>query len=122
MGSFNASVVLKNLAHPERQRTVSLLVDTGSLFTWVSTPALEEIGVEPVETRKFKTITGALVERKLGYVIVAHDGRSGATNVVFAEPGDMEVLGVTALETLTVAPDPVKQVLIPIVALAVQSR
>jgi hypothetical protein len=40
-------------------------------------------------------------------------------NVVFAEPGDTEVLGVTALETLRVAPDPVKQVLTPVVALAV---
>jgi predicted aspartyl protease len=119
MGIFSASVTLKNPAHLERQREVSLLVDTGSLFSWVSAPVLEGIGVQPVETEQFRTITGALVERRIGYLIVAYDGRSGAVNVVFAEPGDMEVLGVTALETLRVAPDPVKQVLTPVVALAV---
>jgi hypothetical protein len=40
-------------------------------------------------------------------------------NVVFGEAGDMEVLGVTALETMCVAADPVRQVLTPVVALAV---
>ena len=119
MGIFSASVILKNPAQPERQREVSLLVDTGSLFTWVSAPVLEGIGIQPVETEQLRTTTGALVERRIGYSIVAHDGRSGAMNVVFAEPGDTEVLGVTALETLRVAPDPVQQKLIPVVALAV---
>ncbi len=95
------------------------MVDTGSLFTWVAAPVLQQIGVVPVETRQFQTIDGSRIERQIGYAVVAHNGRTGALNVVFAQPGDMEVLGVTGLETLCVAADPVKHLLVPIVALAV---
>jgi predicted aspartyl protease len=116
---FSVSVVLRNAAQPDRQEELSLLVDTGSLFTWVAAPILEAIGVAPVETRQFQTITGVLVERRIGHAILAYNGRTGAINVVFAEPGDMEVLGVTGLESLTMTADPVLHALVPIVALAV---
>ena len=55
----------------------------------------------------------------LGYAVVSWDGRTGPIYVVFGEPGDMDVLGVTALENLTVTADPVQQTLVPTVALAV---
>jgi len=95
------------------------MVDTGSLFTWVDAPILDEMGIAPAETRQFRTITGSLIERKLGYALVAWDGRSGPIFVVFGEPGDMAVLGVTALESLTVMADPIEKTLVPTVALAV---
>ena len=91
----------------------------GSLFTWVAAPVLEEIGVVPVESCQFYTITGVLVERRIGYAVVAYDGRTGAMNVVFAEPGDAEVLGKTALDSMSVMADPVQHKLIPTVSLAV---
>ena len=71
----------------------------------MATPVLKEIGVVPAESCQFRTITGTLVERRIGYAVVAYDGRTGAMNVVFAEPGDTEVLGVTALETLRMKAD-----------------
>lgn len=40
-------------------------------------------------------------------------------NVVFTEPDDASVLGVTAHESLRVTADPVRQVLVPTVSLAV---
>jgi len=119
MGIFSVPVTIRNLAPPHREHELSLMVDTGSLFTWISAPTLEKIGVRPVGSQKFQTITGSLIERKYGYLEVGYAGHSGAMNVVFGEPGDMEVLGVTALETMCVAADPVKQVLTPVVALAV---
>ena len=119
MGIFSVPVTIRNLAPPHSQHELSLMVDTGSLFTWIATPTLEKIGIRPVGSQKFKTITGSLIERKYGYLEVGYAGHSGAMNVVFGEPGDMEVLGVTALETMCVAADPVKQVLTPVVALAV---
>jgi len=95
------------------------MVDTGSLFTWVDAPVLDEMGIAPAETRQFRTITGSLIERKMGFALVAWNGRSGSINVVFGEPGDMAVLGVTALESLTVTADPIEKTLVPTVALAV---
>jgi len=119
VGLFNVRVALRNPAQPERQRELDLLVDTGSLFTWVVAPVLEEIGIVPAETSQFRTITGALIERKIGGAFVTWNGRMGAINVVFAEPADVEVLGLTALESLRVTPDPIRRVLVPTVALAV---
>ena len=80
---------------------------------------MEELGILPAETRQVRTITDALINRKIGHALMAYDGRTGAMNAVFAEPGDMEVLGVTALESLSVMADPVQHTLVPIVSLAV---
>ena len=119
MGQFNVRVAIRNPAQPDRRRELDLLVDTGALFTWVAATVLEEMGIPPAESCQFRTITGAIIERQIGYAIVAHDGRTGAVNVVFAEPGDTPVLGATALESLRVMADPVEHVLVPIIALAV---
>jgi len=119
MGLFNVRVTLRNFAQPDRHRDLDLMVDTGSLFTWVAAPILDEMGIAPAETRQFRTITGSMVERRVGYAIVVWNGRSGPIFVVFGEPGDMAVLGVTALESLTVTADPIEKTLVPTVALAV---
>lgn len=116
---FSVRVTLRNFAQLERQRELDLLVDTGSTFTWAPAPVLEEMGIVPIEARQFQTISGGLIERKLGSAVLAWNGRTGPIYVVFAEPGDMTVLGVTALKTLTVTADPIRQVLAPTVALAV---
>ena len=119
VGIFNVLVNIRNPAQPDRQRELELLVDTGSLFTWVAAPALEGLGIVPAETRQLRITTGALIERRMGGAFLVWNGRMGAANVVFGEPGDMEVLGVTALESLSVTADPVESKLVPIVSLAV---
>jgi len=118
VGSFSVRITIRNPANPERQRDVDILVNTGSLFTWLAAQKLEEIGIAPVEQRRFQTITGDFIERQIGYALISYDARTGAVNVVFGEPGDMEVLGVTALESLSVTADPVRQTLVPTVSLA----
>lgn len=119
MGLFRVSVTVRNPADPGREREVELPVDTGSLFTWLRASILEELGIRPAEVRQFQTITGTMLERRIGYALLAYDGRTGAANVVFGEPADMQVLGVTALESLSVTADPVRQTLVPTVSLAV---
>jgi len=119
VGRFRVRITLRNLAQPDRQRDRELMVDASSRFTWVAAPILHDIGIVPAERRQFRTITGSLIERQMGYALVASNGRSGSINVVLGEPGDMAVLGVTALESLTVSADPIQQTLVPTVALAV---
>ncbi len=119
MGLFNVRVTVRNPAQPERQRELELLVDTGSLFSWIPSPVLEELGIPPAETRQFRMITGALIERRVGHTFVSFNGRSGTMTVVFGETGDMAVLGVTALESMSVTADPVQGTLVPTVSLAV---
>jgi len=83
------------------------LVDTGSTSTWVSNVVLEGLSVEAKTIRKFKTMDGRLLERKVGEVIIEYIGEKATRMVVFAEEGDVEVLGVEALEGLGLEVDPV---------------
>jgi len=48
----------------------------------------------------FKTIEGKLIERETGEAPIECKGEKATTMIVFAEEGDVEVLGVYALEGL----------------------
>jgi predicted aspartyl protease len=74
-------------------REVELVVDTGSVFTWISRRVLEEIGVKPRRVRLFRTIDGRVVSREVGVVTIAYEGYEGDVEVVFAEEGDAMVMG-----------------------------
>jgi aspartyl protease family protein len=106
MGLTRVKVFVRN---PETGvgREVELIVDTGSVFTWISRRVLEEIGVKPRRVRLFRTIDGRVVSREVGVVTVAYEGYEGDVEVVFAEEGDAMVMGVTTLETLGLEVDPV---------------
>jgi clan AA aspartic protease len=90
-----------------RSEQIELLVDTGSTYTWVSAMLLERLNVKAKSTRKFKTIDGRLLERKIGEVLMEHMNEKATRMVVFADKGDAEVLGVDALEGLGLEVDPI---------------
>ncbi|MEW6685881.1 MAG: hypothetical protein AB1393_06710 [Candidatus Edwardsbacteria bacterium] len=92
-----------------RFEEVSLLVDTGSTYSWISRDRLVNIGVVPVKVRKFKTIDGKSVEREIGEAVIECMEERGTTVVVFAEKGDSEVLGVLALEGLALEINPLTE-------------
>jgi len=106
MGLTRVKVFVKN---PETNvdREVELVVDTGSVSTWINRRVLEEIGVKPRRVRLFKTIDGRVVSKEVGVVTIAYEGYEGDVEVVFAEEGDAMVMGVTTLETLGFEVDPV---------------
>jgi len=86
---------------------IELLVDTGSTYTWVSREVLERLNVEAKTARKFKTIDGRLLQRKVGEVLIEYMNEKATRMVVFADKGDSEVLGVDALEGLGLEVDPI---------------
>jgi len=90
-----------------KSEQVELLVDTGSTYTWVSKVVLERLNVEAKTARKFKTIDGRLLERKVGEVLMEYMNEKATRMVVFADRGDAEVLGVDALEGLGLEVDPI---------------
>jgi len=100
-----------------RSEKIELLVDTGSTYTWVSNVVLERLNVEAKTTRKFKTIDGRLLERKVGEVLVEYMNEKATRMVVFADKGDAEVLGVDALEGLGLEVDPITKQLRKVEAL-----
>ena len=99
-------------------REISLIVDTGSEDTWIEKRALEDIGVEPRLLRTYRTITGTRVRRQVGPVEIEYLGIKMPCPTVFADEGDANVLGATALEILGLEVDPTTRQLRPVEALA----
>jgi predicted aspartyl protease len=87
-------------------RRLRLLVDTGSLLTWVSKDTLLGIGVGPSGRRRFRTIEGRELSRETGEAVLEVMGERATRIVVFGAPGDREVLGADALEGLGLEVDP----------------
>jgi predicted aspartyl protease len=84
-----------------KSRDFRLLVDTGSVFTWIDGAALRELGVTPkTEKKRFRTIEGREILRDVGEAVLELDGESATSIVVFAEEGDAAVLGAYSLEGL----------------------
>jgi predicted aspartyl protease len=113
MGTFFTEVQLASSARPDRRETVKLLVDSGSMYTWVSASLLRDLGVQPTERRRLLTIEGRTVERGAAEILITLEGRTLHTLCLFGEPGDLEVLGAYTLEGFGLGIDPVQRRLIP---------
>jgi len=83
-----------------------LRVDDGSMLTWIHGATLRKLGIKPAGTRTFETIEGRHVRRPIGEVQIEYGGQRVHTIVVFADAKEGEVLGLCALEGLSVEIDP----------------
>lgn len=81
------------------------LVDTGSEYSWIPRDVLESLGVGVERAQRFRTADGRVVHRVMGYAIVHAGGTRTSDEVVFAEPGDMVLLGAHTLEGLNLRID-----------------
>ncbi|MSQ15456.1 MAG: hypothetical protein EXR50_06300 [Dehalococcoidia bacterium] len=97
------------------------LVDTGSTYTWVPSPLLNRLGIEPTERRLFDTADGRVIEREIAEVPVRLDGRIYFSLVVSGNRGTMPLLGATTLEDFGLGVDPVRKRLIPVRGLAMSA-
>ena len=106
MSAFRVNVVARN-PRDETQQTppIEALVDTGSELTWLPAEVLQAAGIEQRRSRTFITATRQTVTRPVGYAILAAEGFETADEVVFAEPGDLTLLGVRTLEGFGVLVD-----------------
>ena len=106
MSMFKVNVVARN---PKREelatKPLEALVDTGSELTWLPADVLKGAGITPRRKRIFATATQQKIEREVGYAILSAEGYETNDEVVFAEPGDMTLLGVRTLEGFGVMVD-----------------
>ncbi|MES2179969.1 MAG: hypothetical protein V4550_19060 [Gemmatimonadota bacterium] len=89
------------------------MVDTGSEYTWVPRSALEAAGIAPLRTARFIAADGRALERWTAFANVYAGGTSAPDIVVFAEAGDLTLLGARALEGLNLRVDSVAKMLVP---------
>jgi len=114
MGLFRTTIEIENLER--RGPTASLpetLVDTGSEFTWIPRDVLEGLGVVTRRRQRFIVADGRRIDRDIGYALVRAGGSEAPDLVVFAEPGDLHLLGAHSLEGLNLKIDPVRKALVP---------
>jgi predicted aspartyl protease len=114
MGTFYARCKLENPSDRARSVVIpKLLVDTGSEFTWVSERMLERIGIgREKKDLRFVLANGQEVTRSVGFAIIRLDKYFTIDEVVFAEPGDLQLLGAHTLEGLNLIVEPARRRLI----------
>jgi clan AA aspartic protease len=114
MGIFRTTVSIENPLRPGELRALTdVMVDTGSEYTWIPRAVLESLGIDPKRTARFATADGRVLERFVAFANVYAGGTSAPDIVVFADEGDMTLLGARALEGLNMRVDLVNKTLVP---------
>jgi predicted aspartyl protease len=124
MGTFHVACEITHHVHRKRSvRLPKLLVDTGSEATWVARAALEGLGVTPEKKDvRFCMANGQIITRKVGFAVIRIDPHFTIDEVVFAEEGDLQLLGARTLEGLNLTVDARQKKLVaagPLLAAAV---
>lgn len=107
MGTFRITIEIEDVkARGPRRELEKTLVDTGAELTWAPRDVLESLGIQREKTIKFWMADGRAVHREVGYAIVHAAGVETVDEVVFAEPGDLILLGARSLEGMNLRVDP----------------
>ena len=114
MGIFRTTIeVAPWPGHDRRAVLHDVMVATGSEFSWIPADVLRQLGVEPVRSERFESADGRILERMVGWAVLYAAGRGAPVVVTFAEPGDMTLLGATALESMNMRIDLGRKELVP---------
>ena len=90
------------------------MVDTGAEMTWLPEAELRSIGVEVFKRDElFVMANGQYVTRHVGTAIIQCGEFKTVDEVVFAQPGDLLLLGARTLEGFNAVVDSRKKKLVP---------
>jgi predicted aspartyl protease len=108
MGTFKIRCKIENIADREKSAVIpQILVDTGSEYTWISSQTLEKLDVQREKKDvAFVMAKGQIITRSVGFAILRYDKFFTVDEVVFAEKGDLLLLGARTLEGLSLMVDP----------------
>ena len=113
MGTFKVTLEVGDPA-AQRFESVEALGDTGSSFTVLPAPFLRLLGVTPHRRSRFELADGREAEWDVGQTSVRLNGIVQTTLVVFGNEDVEPILGAVTLEEFLLAPDPIRQRLIPV--------
>jgi predicted aspartyl protease len=108
MGTFKIRCKIENISKRTKSTVIpQMLADTGSEYSWVPSSVLEKIDVEREKKEvAFVMANGQTVTRSVGFAIIRYDKFFTVDEVVFAEKGDLLLLGARTLEGLSLIVDP----------------
>jgi clan AA aspartic protease len=112
MGLTNLKLTVKNPQNKFQRQEVEFLVDSGAVYSVIDKKILRKIGITPTGRKTYFLANNTSVDRKVGDAFFEYAGESGYAKVVFGEPGDSNLLGVTTLESLGYILDPIQRKLL----------
>ena len=107
MGTFYTHCTIEYPVDRSKSATIrKILVNTGSEFTWAPERTLEKLGIE-LEKKDvpFLMANGQQITRSVGFAIVRWSKHFTIDEVVFAQKGDLLLLGARTLEGLNLRVD-----------------
>jgi aspartyl protease family protein len=113
MGEVRVEIAVINPRTGARAEGITALADTGATLTVIPAPLLESLGIEKVRPVFLVLADGRRAQRNVGDALVAISDDAAPCRVVFGESGDAALLGLTVLEQLGLAVDPVQRRLVP---------
>lgn len=127
MGTFRVSCRVENIVDRKKAIDVpEILVDTGSEYTWVTGGLLAKIGIKrEKKDLQFVMANGSLITRNVGFAIVRVEDAFTVDEVVFAEEGELLLLGARTLEGMNLTVDAQRKRLVasgPLPAATMASR
>ncbi len=107
MGIFHVGARIENVIDRSKGASLSrMLVDSGSEYTWVPEPVLEKLGIlREKKDLEFVMANGQKITRSVGFAIIRVEKSFTVDEVVFAEKGDLLLLGARSLEGLSLVVD-----------------
>ncbi len=106
MGLFHVGCKVENHQDGKSAVVPKLAVQPDSMFTWVDTHVLEKLGIERrKKDLPIRMADGQIITRSVGYAVLMVEKAETTDEVVFAEPGDLLLLGCRALEGLNLRVD-----------------
>ena len=109
----SVEISIHNSEKPARCQAVSLLADTGAMYSIVPRHILDNLGIKPLYKRRFTLANGERIEREIGGPLYRVAEYGGHAPVIFGEEADKPILGVTALEAMGLQVDPITHELKP---------
>ena len=106
MGITELTVEISNPRDKAVWRQLSVIADTGAIFSVFPRETLQGLGIAPYREETFHLADGSEIDRQVGDVFLRINGKEHTVPIIFGEPTDTSILGVTALEILGFTVDP----------------
>jgi predicted aspartyl protease len=107
MGTFYTNSRVEN--HVDRKQSAEvnkMLVDSRAEFTWINGDILKSIGVKrEKKDYTFVMANGQQITRAVGFAIIRVGEALTTDEVIFGEPGDLQILGARSLEGMNLRVD-----------------
>lgn len=100
MGIFAVNIEIgRPSGRPPLRRVRGVMVDTGAEASWIAGETLRAAGITVrKKDQPFVMANGQEITRDIGYAIIRCGEFETIDEVVFAQPGDLQLLGARTLE------------------------